>query len=251
MAVGNAGSGGRVGGGDNADKGGDNWGMACHGAPQGQDAAAVAGEDSSTVSEVVRGRREHGAQDDAARRGSGNEIDAGGGGGVVSEALEALDSYLVSVLMPDLSALACQESVGGRPASVGCRERGGKGGGRSIVFQDSGDSGGGKGGGRGVVGIGDICRDMCRGELRYRSVARLQQAAQQRDESNPFAPHASLLFAYLPLISACQHSCVPNAIAVAAVSPPPCLTACNMRSRARTHTHTHTCVRTLARARTH
>ena len=222
-AVGNRGSGGRGGEGDNRDNrdnGGDTLGMACNGAPEGKDDAAVAEVDSSAVREVVQGRREHGAQDAAACRGSGNRVDAGGGEGVVSEALEALDSYLISVLTPDLSALACQESVGGRPASVGCRERGGKGGGRSIVFQDSGDSGGGKGGGRGVVGIGDICRDMCRGELRYRSLARLHQAAQQRDDSNPFAPHASLLHAYLPLISACQHSCVPNAIVVAAVSLP-------------------------------
>ena len=201
-AVGNRGSGGRGGEGDNRDNrdnGGDTLGMACNGAPEGKDDAAVAEVDSSAVREVVQGRREHGAQDAAACRGSGNRVDAGGGEGVVSEALEALDSYLVSVLTPDLSALACQESVGTRLTSVGCPE-----------------SGGGKGGGKGIVDI----RDMCRGELRYRSLARLHQAAQQRDDSNPFAPHASLLHAYLPLISACQHSCVPNAIVVAAVSLP-------------------------------
>ena len=103
---------------------------------------------------------------------------------VVSEALEALQSYLSSVLARDLCALGRKETGGGA---------------------------GSKG-----TGVGD----WCRGELRHRSLARLQQAAEQRDESNPFAAHACLLHAYLPLISSCRHSCVPNALAVCATSPP-------------------------------
>lgn len=213
MAVGNRGSGGR---GDS----GHGLGMAVlgkkgtsHAAHKVEDGQVVAGVDGTTVSEgrsTVEGKHEHGAQGAAARRGSGTEGDGKGVEGMVSEALEALDSYLTSVLMPDLSALARHESGAGQ------------------------ESGGGKGG-TGVVDRRHIPRDillkiipdMCRGDLRYRSVARLQQAAQMRDESNPFGAHGCLLHAYLPLISACQHSCIPNALAVAAVRPVrplPCLT---------------------------
>ena len=111
-----------------------------------------------------------------------DEGDGKGNGAVVSEALEALQWYLSSVLARDLCALGRQET----------------------------------GGGGGSKGVGD----WCRGELRHRSLARLQQAAEQRDESNPFAAHACLLHVYLPLISSCRHSCVPNALAVCATSHP-------------------------------
>ncbi len=123
----------------------------------------------------------------------GDEGDGKGNAAVVSEALEALQSYLSSVLARDLGALGRQETEGG--------------------------------GGSKLAGV----RDWCRGELRHRSLARLQQAAEQRDESNPFAAHACLLHAYLALISSCRHSCVPNALAVCATSPPslpPVLACC-------------------------
>ena len=55
--------------------------------------------------------REHGAQDAAACRGSGNRVDAGGGEGVVSEALEALREEEVGGQAPQPRGLMCVMSL--------------------------------------------------------------------------------------------------------------------------------------------